>query len=58
MLYRVIYVNETFVILIKHIIMELERYESPTAEIVKVQVEQTVLSTSFTGEGINQWEDM
>ena len=38
--------------------MEIERYESPVTEIVGVQVEQTVLSSSFTGENISKWEDM
>lgn len=33
-------------------------YESPRVEIVEMLTEQTVLNTSFTGEGINQWEDM
>ena len=54
----VVYAKETFVILLKRKIMEIERYESPMAEIVGVQVEQTVLSSSFTGENISKWEDM
>ena len=33
-------------------------YESPQVEIVKIETEQPVLSSSFTGEGINEWEDM
>lgn len=33
-------------------------YESPAVEIIKMTVEQTVLSSSFTGEDINDWEDM
>lgn len=44
--------------LLKIKIMEIEKYESPMAEIVGVQVEQTVLSSSFTGENISKWEDM
>lgn len=58
MLRRVVYAKETFVILLKRKIMEIERYESPVTEIVGVQVEQTVLSSSFTGENISKWEDM
>ena len=48
----------SYVKLLKIKIMEIERYESPMAEIVGVQVEQTVLSSSFTGENISKWEDM
>ena len=33
-------------------------YESHAVEIIKMTVEQTVLSSSFTGEDINDWEDM
>lgn len=38
--------------------MENDRYESPTVEIIKMQVEQVMLSSSFTGEDIYDWEDM
>lgn len=38
--------------------MEMYNYESPAVEIIKMTVEQTVLSSSFTGEDINDWEDM
>lgn len=38
--------------------METERYESPAIEIIKLIVEQAVLASSITGEGINDWEDM
>ena len=33
-------------------------YESPRLEIVEIEIEQAVLSASFTGEGINEWEEM
>ena len=33
-------------------------YESPTVEILKMQLEQAVLTSSFTGEDIYEWEDM
>jgi hypothetical protein len=38
--------------------MEKDRYESPAVEILKMELEQAILSASFTGEDINQWEDM
>lgn len=38
--------------------METDRYESPAMEIVEMEVEQPILSGSFTGEDINEWEDM
>ena len=38
--------------------MNIDRYESPKVEILKIEVEQGLLSSSFTGEGINNWEDM
>lgn len=38
--------------------METDRYESPAIEILELKVEQTVMSGSFTGENINEWEDM
>ena len=37
--------------------METDRYESPRAEIMTLELDQAILSTSFTGEGINDWED-
>ena len=33
-------------------------YESPAVEILKMELEQAILTASFTGEDINQWEDM
>lgn len=33
-------------------------YESPRLEIVEIEVEQAVLSASFVGEDINEWEEM
>jgi hypothetical protein len=33
-------------------------YESPAVEILKMQLEQAVLTSSFTGEDIYEWEDM
>lgn len=39
-------------------IMEKDRYESPVIETLDIEVEQAVLSGSFTGEGINDWEEM
>lgn len=38
--------------------MEKERYESPAMEVLEMVVEQAVLISSLTGEGINEWEDM
>lgn len=38
--------------------METDRYESPAIEILELEVEQHVMSGSFTGENINEWEDM
>lgn len=38
--------------------METDRYESPAIEILVLEVEQPVMSGSFTGENINEWEDM
>lgn len=38
--------------------MKTDRYESPAIEIIEMEVGQAVLSGSFTGEGINEWEDM
>ena len=33
-------------------------YESPAVEILKMQLEQAVLTSSFTGEDIYELEDM
>ncbi len=33
-------------------------YESPSVEIIELQTECAVLNSSFTGEGVNEWEDM
>lgn len=38
--------------------MKKERYESPSIEILKLELEQEILTSSFTGEDINEWEDM
>ena len=38
--------------------METDRYESPKIEILVFELEQAILGSSFTGEGINDWEDM
>lgn len=38
--------------------MNTDRYESPAIEVIEMKVVQAVLSGSFTGEGINEWEDM
>ena len=38
--------------------MENEKYQSPSVEIIKVEVAQPILTASFTGEDINEWEDM
>ena len=38
--------------------MEDVRYESPQIEILRMEVAQTILSASFTGEGINEWKEM
>ena len=38
--------------------MKKERYESPSIEIMKLELEQEILTSSFTGEDINEWEDM
>lgn len=35
-----------------------EDYESPSVETIEIQAENAVLISSFTGEGINEWEDM
>lgn len=35
-----------------------EDYESPSVETIEIQTESAVLISSFTGEGINEWEDM
>lgn len=38
--------------------MEIERYVSPAMEIIEMQTEQAILTSSFIGEDINEWEDM
>lgn len=38
--------------------MNKEKYESPAMQIIEIRIEQAVLSASFTGEDINEWEDM
>lgn len=38
--------------------MVKDNYESPAVEILKMQLEQAVLTSSFTGEDIYEWEDM
>jgi len=38
--------------------METDRYESPAMEIVEMQTMQPVVTGSFTGENINEWENM
>ena len=38
--------------------MENQKYESPDVGIIKVEVDQPILTASFTGEDINEWEDM
>lgn len=43
---------------IKDRIMENQKYESPYVEIIKVEVDQPILTSSFTGEDIYEWEDM
>ena len=48
-------VNRTTLINMK---MKTDRYDSPSIEILRIEVEQTILTTSITGEDINEWEDM
>lgn len=38
--------------------MEKDKYESPSVEILKVEIDQAILTSSFVGENINEWEDM
>lgn len=38
--------------------MEKDMYESPAIGMVVMETEQAVLSGSFTGENINEFEDM
>ena len=38
--------------------METVKYESPEIEIIKMQVEQSLLISSVAGEDIYEWEDM
>lgn len=35
-----------------------KEYESPAVEIVEMEIGGAVLMASFTGENINDWEDM
>ena len=35
-----------------------KEYESPVVEIVEIETGGAVLMASFTGENINDWEDM
>lgn len=43
---------------LKRMKMKKERYETPAIGILMFEAEQTIMTTSFTGEGINEWEDM
>ena len=43
---------------IKKMNMEIDNYRSPEVEIIEMQAEQAILSSSFTGEDINDWEVM
>ena len=38
--------------------MENERYKSPEIEIIEMLIRQALLISSFTGEDMNEWEDM
>lgn len=38
--------------------MENDKYKSPAIAIIKIEVEQALLVASFTGENIEEWEDM
>ncbi len=38
--------------------MENEKYKSPSVEIINVVVDQPELTSSCTGEEINEWEEM
>lgn len=38
--------------------MENEKYKTPAITIIIIEVEQALLASSFTGEGINEWEDI
>jgi hypothetical protein len=38
--------------------MERNIYVSPMIEIIKIEAEQSIFSSSYTGEDINEWEDM
>lgn len=49
---------DKYIIVLKGNIMENEKYESPCVEIIKVEVDQPILTSSFTGEDIYEWEEM
>lgn len=38
--------------------MVTDIYESPKIEVMEMEIEQPLLTGSFTGEDINEWEDM
>lgn len=38
--------------------MVTDIYESPMIEVMEMEIEQPLLTGSFTGEDINEWEDM
>lgn len=38
--------------------MVTDIYESPRIEVMEMEIEQPLLTGSFTGEDINEWEDM
>lgn len=38
--------------------MENDKYQSPAITIIKIEVEQALMVASFTGESIDEWEDM
>lgn len=43
---------------LKDKIMKNVKYESPSVEIINLVVDQPILTSSFAGEDINEWEDM
>lgn len=49
---------DKYIIVLKGKIMKNEKYESPCVEIIKVEVDQPILTSSFTGEDIYEWEEM
>ena len=38
--------------------MKTDKYESPALKILEISAEQAIMVASFTGEGINEWEEM